>query len=111
MYETMNELAVKMVAAARGQDWELLTGLESDCAHLARQIEESKTGAALSPIEHQRKLALIQNILAADAEVRRHTEPWMEQVRQFLHHDSYADSRDNSRQWSLQRFYGIAGPP
>jgi flagellar protein FliT len=30
------------------------------------------------------KRTLIQRILDDDAEVRRHTEPWMEQVRQFL---------------------------
>jgi flagellar protein FliT len=31
-----------------------------------------------------RKRSLIQRILEDDAEVRRHTEPWMEHVRQFL---------------------------
>jgi flagellar protein FliT len=34
--------------------------------------------------ERERKATLIQRILADDAEIRRHTEPWMEQVRQFL---------------------------
>jgi flagellar protein FliT len=32
----------------------------------------------------ERKRELIQRILRDDAEVRRHTEPWMEQVRRFL---------------------------
>jgi flagellar protein FliT len=30
------------------------------------------------------KRRLIERILENDAEVRRHTEPWMEHVRQFL---------------------------
>ena len=38
----------------------------------------------LSSGELKLKSELIQRILADDAEVRRHTEPWMEQLRKFL---------------------------
>ena len=38
----------------------------------------------LPAVELARKRSLIQRILEDDAEVRRHTEPWMEHVRQYL---------------------------
>ena len=34
--------------------------------------------------ERTLKAALIQRVLDDDAEIRRHTEPWMEKVRQLL---------------------------
>jgi flagellar protein FliT len=36
------------------------------------------------PREAEKKRDLIRRILQDDAEVRRHTEPWMEHVRRFL---------------------------
>jgi hypothetical protein len=35
-------------------------------------------------VDLARKRSLIQRILEDDAEVRRHTEPWMEHMRQYL---------------------------
>jgi flagellar protein FliT len=44
---------------------------------------------------------MIQRILKDDAEVRRHTEPWMEQVRRFLNGDA--------RKRQVDRAYGTGG--
>jgi flagellar protein FliT len=43
---------------------------------------------------------LIERILDDDAEIRRHTEPWMEHVRHLL--------GDNRRLRELQRAYAVA---
>jgi flagellar protein FliT len=43
---------------------------------------------------------LIERILDDDAEIRRHTEPWMEHVRHLL--------GDNKRLLELQRAYAVA---
>ncbi|MBZ0127186.1 MAG: flagellar protein FliT, partial [Rhodocyclaceae bacterium] len=48
--------------------------------------------------EKTRKRDLIHRILADDAEVRRHTQPWMEQVKQFL--------GGSARERSVRRAYG-----
>ena len=38
----------------------------------------------MSDDERQKKIALIRRILNDDKEVRVHTEPWMDNVRQLL---------------------------
>jgi flagellar protein FliT len=98
-YETMSALSAQMVQAARANDWDRLVALEKDCAGLARHLEADVQRPALSETERARKVALIHQILDDDAEVRRHTEPWMEQVKQFL--------GAGARERGLRRAYGV----
>lgn len=84
LYESMSEISAQMVEAASACDWDRLAALEKDCAGLARHLEANGEPIRLSDAEKTRKRDLIHRILADDAEVRRHTEPWMEQTRQFL---------------------------
>jgi flagellar protein FliT len=84
LYESMSAISAQMVEAAGTCDWDRLTMLERDCAGLARHLEASGEPIRLSDVERARRKDLILRILADDAEVRRHTEPWMEQVKQFL---------------------------
>ena len=82
-YQEMSALSARMVEAARAQDWESLITLECSVAALRDTL--SKEGDDdLSAADLELKSRLIQQILEDDAEVRRHTEPWMEHVRQFL---------------------------
>lgn len=98
VYESMSTLSAQMVEAASACDWDRLAALERDCAGLARHLEAGGETAPLSEAERARKRDLIRRILADDAEVRRHTEPWMEQVRQFL--------GGGARERSMRRAYG-----
>ncbi|HTJ97467.1 MAG TPA: flagellar protein FliT [Rhodocyclaceae bacterium] len=85
LYEEMTALSARMVDAARRNDWDNLIELERSVSQLrVRLSNEDDDNANLDTRERERKAALIQRILADDAEIRRHTEPWMEQVRQFL---------------------------
>ena len=84
IYEQMCALSTRMVEAARANDWDRLVDLERSVAGLRSiLIQDSEIGNA-QPQEAERKRRLIQRILQDDAEVRRHTEPWMEHVRRFL---------------------------
>ncbi len=98
LYESMSTLSAQMVEAASACDWDRLVALEQDCAGLARHLESSGEPAPLSEAERARKRDLIRRILADDAEVHRHAEPWMEQVRQFL--------GGGARERSVRRAYG-----
>jgi flagellar protein FliT len=98
MYETMSTISARMVEAARANDWDRLVALEKDCAGLARELEGGDRPQPLAGAERERKIALIRQILADDAEGRRHTEPWMEQVRQFL--------GGGARERNVRRAYG-----
>jgi flagellar protein FliT len=84
IYEEMSALSARMVEAAQANDWENLIGLEKSVVALRRLLEVDDDNSRLSAREVELKRTLIQRILDDDAEVRRHTEPWMEQVRQFL---------------------------
>jgi flagellar protein FliT len=84
LYEAMSEISTRMVMAARASDWTGLVALERDVAGLREKLDNGAFRPALSAEDRARKLALIRRILADDAEVRRHTEPWMESVRRFL---------------------------
>ncbi len=83
LYKQMSLLSARMVQAARASDWDSLIDLERNVAALRDALQDS---AELHPaeIESGEKRHLVQTILENDAEVRRHTEPWMEKVRVFL---------------------------
>ena len=83
IYEQISVLSAQMVDAARSNDWDHLVDLEQRVRTLRVQLAGGHEFDA-GPVNVERKRTLIQQILDDDAEVRRHTEPWMEQVRRFL---------------------------
>jgi flagellar protein FliT len=99
-YQEMSALSAQMVDAARANDWERLIGLEKTVATLRETLLAEDDNSRLSPLELDLKRALIQRILDDDAEIRRHTEPWMEHVRQFL--------GGNARRKQVERAYGAS---
>lgn len=92
LYEKMNALSSRMAAAARARDWETLNRLARSVSALritlmsneSQTFDEGCDDACLSEDDMQKKALLIQRILDDDAEIRRHTEPWMENVCCFL---------------------------
>jgi flagellar protein FliT len=83
-YKEICVLSAQMVEAARTSDWDKLVHLERNVATLRDGLSGDDDNASLSLQELDVKHGLIQRILDDDAEIRRHTEPWMEQVRRFL---------------------------
>ena len=81
-YEQMAALSASMVTAARAGDWEGLMELEHQVALLADTLAGGVDRPAA--VDASRKAALIQQILDDDAEIRRHTEPWMDRLRAYL---------------------------
>ena len=97
-YEELSRLASHMAEAARAGDWNTLIELEQRVRSL-RVTRERDTEQNFN-LTYKRDLIL--NILAADAEVRRFTEPWMEdlghlmgdQGRQGMFKETGADFRE-----------------
>ncbi|MBI4998515.1 MAG: flagellar protein FliT [Rhodocyclales bacterium] len=100
IYEEMSALSARMVDAARANDWENLIQLEKSVVALRRLLTLDDDNSRLTPGEVEMKRSLIQRILDDDAEIRRHTEPWMEQVRQFL--------GGNARRKQVESAYGAS---
>jgi flagellar protein FliT len=82
-YESIAGITAGMCAAAQGANWKQLTALEKDCAGLVALLQNSQQ-ATLSQVQQRRKFELLRKILADDAEIRRHTEPWMENLKSLI---------------------------
>ncbi len=100
LYEEMSRISSLMVDAARQGDWDRLIELETGVARLRDVLMAAPEEGNVSAADLARKRELIERILDDDAEIRRHTEPWMEHVRHLL--------GDNKRLLELQRAYGVA---
>jgi flagellar protein FliT len=98
LYEQMSALSAQMVEVAQANDWERLVVLEKSVSALRQILMAEDDNESLSPSDIELKRALIQRILDDDAEIRRHTEPWMEHVRQFL--------GGTAKRKQLERAYG-----
>lgn len=100
LYEEMGRISAQMVEAARAGDWEGLIALETGVSRLRDQLMAMPAETGITADDLTRRRRLIERILDDDAEIRRHTEPWMEHVRHLL--------GDNQRLRELQRAYDVA---
>ncbi len=101
IYEQMCALSNRMVEAARDNDWGRLIDLEHAVAGLRNTLTNEAENTASEPDVAERKRDLIQRMLKDDAEVRLHTEPWMEHVRCFL--------TGSTQKRQVDRAYGAGG--
>ena len=84
LYEAMSVITSEMLAAAQAEDWELLVILESRCSAHVQTLKEKEPLQALSSLEREQKIKIIQKILADDREIRILTESWMAQLSTLM---------------------------
>ena len=82
-YQSISNLTSEMVEAARASEWDKLELLEHRCAEVVMQIKAAPP-VQLTVDMQKKKVELIHKILADDAEIRAHTEPWMKSVQTLL---------------------------
>ena len=107
-YHAMSVKSGQMVEAAQQGDWDRLAVLEGECSALIgamKRVAANDDSASHRPDAAyvRRKVTLMRKVLADDAEIRRHTEPWMTRLQSYL--------GSTSREPSLQCAYngGCAG--
>jgi flagellar protein FliT len=97
LYETISGITEQMVLAAREANWVQLASLEKLCAQHVESIKigdrEPAQGAT-----RERKIRIIQKILADDREIRNYTEPWMQRLSMQI--------SNNTTQRKLAKAYG-----
>jgi flagellar protein FliT len=98
LYETVAVITSQMLEAARTGDWEQLAVLESRCTSHVETIRNDETPTPLTGAVRERKVKIIQKILADDREIRTITEPWMAQLS--------ARMNSNNAERKLSRAYG-----
>ena len=91
-YASIAEASQRMVHAARANDWDALVEAEQECAARIAALQDHQSehglgadGGNLSgPGDAKRRISLLSEILAHDAEVRELTTPWLRQLEQLL---------------------------
>jgi len=82
-YRALAESYAGMLEAARRGDWDAVTAAETGCR---ARIEELRAlgDVALDAAAARRKFALLQRLLAADAEIRDLALPWMRKLEDLI---------------------------
>ncbi|HJT52058.1 MAG TPA: flagellar protein FliT [Nitrosospira sp.] len=88
-FQSISLLTGEMREAAQVGEWDRLAGLEQSCAAMVAKLREVPP-ARLPPDMQRQKVELIHKILADDAEIRTHTEPWMRRLQTLLEDTSMA---------------------
>lgn len=97
-YEVIENLTSQMLLAAKAEDWDKLTALESDCAKYIEQLKFYENVLPLSRDASERKVASIKRILADDLEIRNLVSPKMAKLSALM------NSSQNGKK--LNRTYG-----
>ena len=86
LYVSIAEASHNMVNAARASNWDELVAAEKECARRVaalRAHQQSASGTA-DAVDEKRRIDILGEILAHDAEIRELTSPWLKQLDQFL---------------------------
>lgn len=84
IYGSICDKTGEMLEAAKASDWDRLVALEQGCRALIECLKDTETGPVPGARFVERKVALIRKALADDAEIRKFTEPWMNQLEVYL---------------------------
>jgi len=85
LYESVASLTNQMLLAAKQQDWDKLTELESSCAQHVAKLKIIEDALPLPSDARARKVASIKSILADDREIRNLVSPWMVRLNSMIY--------------------------
>lgn len=83
-YKAIEDSSVKMLQAARQEDWDEVVRHEGACAVLIEQLRHQSQTEQLTPAQRKEKARIMQRILRNDAEIRCLTEPWLTQFEYLM---------------------------
>jgi flagellar protein FliT len=83
-FEKVCSLTTEMRLAACAEQWDRLILLERERRPWLDALIAREATGALTPRLRERKLELIEQVLAEDAEIRRRVEPQLAELEQLL---------------------------
>ncbi|HVE90172.1 MAG TPA: flagellar protein FliT [Burkholderiaceae bacterium] len=84
-YEAIAQSSSAMLAAARAGDWLEVEHQEERCGALIAKLKAAdERPESLSAADDKRRMFLLRKILADDALIRGHSEPWLEPMFPFI---------------------------
>ncbi|MES2878831.1 MAG: flagellar protein FliT [Pseudomonadota bacterium] len=91
-YKAIEDSSLKMLNAAKEENWEQVVRFEGACAVLIEQLRTQASSEELLPEQRTEKTRIMQRILQNDAQIRYLAEPWLAHCEQafdgqsqFLH--------------------------
>ncbi|MBS0298504.1 MAG: flagellar protein FliT [Proteobacteria bacterium] len=83
-YDAILATTGKMLTAAQNNEWDQLIQLENECRQLTESLIQNDQEPILDKELLQKKVKIIHQILADDAQIRAITEPWMLKLQDML---------------------------
>jgi len=83
-YKAIEDSSLKMLDAARAEDWDQVVRFEGACAVLIEQLRAQAHSEELLPNQRSEKARIMQRILVNDAEVRHLAEPWLPDLHRLM---------------------------
>jgi len=84
-YEAIAQSSCAMRAAARANDWIAVARQEERCGALIAILKTAaERPGSLSASDDKRRMLLLRQILADDAFIRGHAEPWLEPIIPYI---------------------------
>lgn len=84
-YEQIAQASQLMLDAARNSDWDEVERQEDRCRALVASLKAASVASPLlRPQDNRRRMELLRRMLAADAEIRGRSEPWLRQLEQLI---------------------------
>ena len=99
IYENVADITAQMLEAAQDNDWQLLVRLEERCSMQVQAIKDDDGPVELAQDEREKKVKVIQRILADDRKIRDITQPRLAQLSEMM--------RRSSTQTKLARAYKL----
>lgn len=96
-YHAILTMTGKMLTAAQNNEWDQLIVFEQECKLLTELLVDNNPEPILDKELLQKKVRIIHQILADDAQIKAITEPWMEKLQDLL--------ESNNRAINLQQTY------
>ena len=83
-YKAIEDSSMKMLNAAKSEDWDRVVEFEGACAILIEQLRLKARTEALLPDQRAEKTRIMQRILRNDAQIRCLAEPWLAQFEHLF---------------------------
>lgn len=81
-YQAIETSSLKMLNAAKSEDWDEVVRYEGACAVLIEQLRARAHNEELLPEQRTEKTRIMQRILQNDAQIRYLAEPWLAHFEQ-----------------------------
>jgi len=99
LYEAVSRLTDQMLAAARDEDWILMSKLEADCSFYVDMLRKNEADVILTDSARDRKIEILKKILEDDKNIRNLADPALKRLSSMI--------KNTGTELKLAKAYGM----